>query len=259
MEPMIVARGVSRRFALAHNRTHELKQHVINLLQRRPSVQVEEFWALRNVSATIGRGDVVGVLGRNGSGKSTFLKVVAGLLRPTSGQLLVRRGARIGTMIELGVGFHPLLTGHENVRLNASIHGLSRREIDELYPRVVAYSGLEHFMDVALQTYSSGMQMRLAFAIAASSDPDILLLDEVFAVGDAAFQQQCADTVRERCARGKTVLFVSHSPHAVRALCHRLIVLEHGSLVFDGSVEEGLAFYGELVDRDPGVVGSATA
>ena len=248
-EPMIVARSVSRRFALAHNRTSELKQLVINLLQGQPSVDVEEFWALRDVSATIGRGEVVGVLGLNGSGKSTFLKLVAGLLRPTSGQLLVRRGARIGTMIELGVGFHPVLTGQENLRLNASIHGLSRRQIDEMYPKVVAYSGLEHFMDVALQTYSSGMRMRLAFAIAANSDPDILLLDEVFAVGDAVFQQKCAETVHELCDRGKTILFVSHSPAAVSAICHRLIVLSHGSLVFDGSVDEGLAFYEELAQR----------
>ena len=145
----------------------------------------------------VDHGEAVGLVGRNGSGKSTFLKLVAGIHRPTSGRLLVARGARIASMIELGVGFHPELTGRENVFLNAAIHGLSRSEIEAIYGAIVEYSGLEHFIDVPIKNYSSGMHMRLGFAIAANLDPDILLLDEIFAVGDADFQQRCIATVQQ--------------------------------------------------------------
>jgi ABC-type polysaccharide/polyol phosphate transport system ATPase subunit len=149
-------------------------------------------------------------------------------------------------MIELGVGFHGELTARENVFLNASIHGLGRKEIEALYPSIVAYSGLDHFMDVPLKTFSSGMHMRLGFAIAANLDPDILLLDEIFAVGDADFQEQCLRTVEDFQRRDKTILFVSHAPAAVRAICRRVLVLEHGRLLFDGPVDEGLEFYAGL-------------
>jgi ABC-type polysaccharide/polyol phosphate transport system ATPase subunit len=208
---------------------------------------IEEFWALRGVSASIDHGEVVGLVGRNGSGKSTFLKLIAGLHRPTSGRLLVARDARIAMMIAFGVGFHHELSGRENVFLNASIHGLSGAEIEAVYPAIVAYSGLEHFMDVPLKSYSSGMHMRLGFAVAASLDPEILLLDELFAVGDADFQQQCIRTLTEFRDRGKTILFVSHSPEAVRAICHRVLVLEHGKMHYDGGVDEGLRFYAQLL------------
>jgi ABC-2 type transport system ATP-binding protein len=160
--------------------------------------------------------------------------------------LLVSRDARFGTMIELGVGFHGELSGRENVFLNTSIHGLSRAETEAIYPAIVAYSGLGHFMDVPIKTYSSGMHMRIGFAIAANLNPDVLLLDEIFAVGDADFQQQCLQTVNDFRRRNKTILFVSHSPEAVRAICRRVLVLEHGRLVFDGPVEEGLDFYARL-------------
>ena len=243
MEPVIVAENLSKRFLLRHNHAGELKVKVLGLFHRSKRETVEEFWALRGVSATIGRGETVGIIGRNGSGKSTFLKLVAGLYRPTSGRLLVSRQARIGTMIELGLGFHGELSARENVFLNASIHGLGRAEIEALYPSIVAYSGLRHFMDVPLKTFSSGMHMRIGFAIAANMDPDILLLDEIFAVGDADFQQQCLRTVEDFRSRNKTILFVSHLPHAVRAICRRVLVLEQGRLVFDGPVDEGLDFY----------------
>lgn len=247
MEPVIVAEDLSKRFVLRHNRAAELKVRFLGLFDKSRRERLEDFWALRGVSATIGRGEAVGVVGRNGSGKSTFLKLIAGLHRPTSGRLLVARNARIGTMIELGIGFHGELTGQENVFLNTSIHGLSRRETEALYPAIVAYAGLEHFMDVPIKTYSSGMHMRLGFAIAANLNPDILLLDEVFAVGDADFQQQCIQTIKDFQLQGKTMLFVAHSADAVRAVCKRVIVLEHGCLMFDGGVEEGLAFYNHLL------------
>jgi ABC-type polysaccharide/polyol phosphate transport system ATPase subunit len=251
--PVIVADDLSKSFLLRHNRAGELKVRFLGLFHRHKREEIEEFWALRSVSATIGHGEAVGIIGRNGSGKSTFLKLVAGLHRPTSGRLLVSRGARIGTMIELGVGFHPELTGAENVFLNASIHGLGRREIEGLYPAIVAYSGLEHFMDVPIKNYSSGMHMRLGFAIAANLDPDILLLDEIFAVGDADFQQQCVRTLTECRRRGKTILFVSHAPESVRTICQRVLVLEHGRLVYDGGVDEGLDFYSRLVAGSPAI------
>jgi ABC-type polysaccharide/polyol phosphate transport system ATPase subunit len=246
MEPVIVAEDLSKRFFLRHNRAGELKVRFLGLFHRNKRETIEEFWALRGISAGIGQGEAVGVVGRNGSGKSTFLKLVAGLYRPTSGQLLVASNARIGTMIELGVGFHGELSGRENVFLNASIHGLGRAETEALYPAIVEYSGLGHFMDVPLKNYSSGMHMRIGFAIAANLNPDILLLDEIFAVGDADFQQQCLRTVTEFRKRGKTILFVSHSPEAVRAICHRVLVLEHGCLVYDGPVDEGLDYYARL-------------
>jgi len=247
MTPAIVAENLSKRFMLRHNRAGELKVRFLGLFDKHKRETLEEFWALRGVSASIGHGEAVGVVGRNGSGKSTFLKVVAGLHRPTSGRLLMARHARIGTMIELGVGFHGELTGQENVVLNTSIHGLSRAETDAIYPAIVEYSGLGHFMDVPIKNYSSGMHMRLGFAIAANLDPDILLLDEVFAVGDAEFQQQCMQTMTEFRSRGKTILFVSHSAAAVRAVCERVLVLEHGTLIFDGPADEGLARYEQLL------------
>jgi len=246
MDAAIIAEGLSKRFYLHHNRAGELKVRFLGLFHPSKREIVEEFWALRDVSISIGRGETVGVVGRNGSGKSTLLKLVAGLHRPTTGRLLVARAARIGTMIELGVGFHGELSGRENVFLNASIHGLSRAATEAIYPAIVAYSGLEHFMDVPIKNYSSGMHMRIGFAIAANLDPDILLLDEIFAVGDADFQQQCVRTVKDFRARGKTILFVSHSAESVRAICGRVLVLDHGRLLYDGAVEEGLACYADL-------------
>jgi ABC-2 type transport system ATP-binding protein/lipopolysaccharide transport system ATP-binding protein len=247
MRPVIVAQGLSKSFLLRHNRAAELKVRFLGLFHRHKREVVEEFWALRGLSVTIGHGEALGVVGRNGSGKSTLLKLIAGIYRPTDGHLFVERATRIGTMIELGVGFHGELTGRENVFLSASIHGFSGNDIEALYPVIVAYSGLEHFMDVPLKNYSSGMRMRLGFAIAANLVPDILLLDEIFAVGDAHFQEQCIRTLTEFRQRGKTILFVSHSPEAVRAICRRLLVLEHGRLLYDGEVDQGLHFYDRLV------------
>lgn len=251
MTPAIVAENLSKRFVLRHNRAGELKVRFLGLFDGRKRETREEFWALQGVSATIAHGEAVAVVGRNGSGKSTFLKLMAGLHRPTGGRLLMARDARIGTMIELGVGFHGELTGQENVMLNTSIHGLRREQAEAIYPAIVEYSGLAHFMDVPIKNYSSGMHMRLGFAIAAHLDPDILLLDEVFAVGDAEFQGQCIRTINQFRARGKTILFVSHSAVAVRAVCDRVLVLEHGRLMFDGPVDRGLEHYEQLVGGGP--------
>jgi ABC-type polysaccharide/polyol phosphate transport system ATPase subunit len=250
MSVVIEAQQVSKRFLLRHNRSNDLKVRFLSMFHDHYREVVEEFWALRDVSLTIRSGEAVGIIGRNGSGKSTLLKIVAGLHLPTSGRMLVAEHARIGAIIELGVGFHPELSGAENVYLNASVYGLSRAEIAALYPGVVAYSGLEHFMDTPLKSYSSGMQLRLGFAVAANLDPEILLLDEIFAVGDAEFQRNCLDTLAQFRARGKTILFVSHAPAAIRSMCDRVCVLDQGRVVFDGPAEEGLAFYEELTGAE---------
>jgi ABC-2 type transport system ATP-binding protein len=244
--PVIEAQQLSKRFLLHHNASVELKVRLLNLLHPSRRDSIEEFWALRDVSLRIERGEAVGLIGRNGSGKSTLLKLIAAIHRPTQGRLLVSRAANICSMIELGVGFHHELTGRENVFLNAAIHGLNHAEIDRIYDAIVEYSGLRHFMDVPIKNYSSGMHMRLGFAIVANLDPDILLLDEIFAVGDAEFQQQCVATVSQFLADGKTLVFVSHSADAVRAICGRVCVLDHGRLLFDGAVEDGLSFYHQL-------------
>src|SRR5262249_40758882 len=177
------------------------------------------------------------------------MKLIAAIHQPTSGHLLVERDTRIGTMIELGVGFHPELTGAENVGLNAAIYGLSQEEIERLYPAIVKYSGLEHFMDVPLKNYSSGMHMRLRFAVAANLHTDLLLLDEVFAVGDPDLQKQCIRTLQTFQSQGRTIVFVSHSADAIRSICRRVCVLDRGRLVFDGDVDNGLRMYERTMER----------
>jgi ABC-2 type transport system ATP-binding protein/lipopolysaccharide transport system ATP-binding protein len=248
----IIAQNLSKRFLLRHNKTVELKVRFLSVFHVNKRETVEEFWALRDVSMSIGKGETVGLVGRNGSGKSTFLKLVAGIYRPTSGHLWVPRHARLGSMIELGVGFEPELTGRENIFLSTSIHGLSRSEAAAIYPAIVEYSGLEHFMDVPIKNYSSGMHMRLGFAISANLDPDILLLDEIFAVGDADFQHRCVRTIADFKKRGKTILFVSHEPEAVRSICDRVLVLDQGHLLFDGCVDDGLSYFAGLASEEGG-------
>jgi ABC-2 type transport system ATP-binding protein len=245
--PAIDARDVSKRFVLRHNADPSLKSRFLGLLHRRQREVREDFWALRGISLTVAAGESVALVGRNGSGKSTFLKLVAGIYRPTGGHLYMPARARVGSMIELGVGFHPDLNGTENVFLNAAINGLSRAQIHDIYEAIVDYSGLHRFMDVPLKNYSSGMHMRLGFAIAANLDPDILLLDEIFAVGDEDFQQQCRGTIERFAAEGRTLLFVSHSAASVRSICRRVCVLDYGRLMFDGGVEEGLTEYHRIL------------
>lgn len=243
MAVVIQARNLSKQFVLRHNPSGELKTRFLALLHRDRRQRSEEFWALRDITLEIACGESVGLVGRNGSGKSTFLKLVAAIHRPTSGQLLISRHARIGSMIELGIGFHPELTGEENVYINTAIHGLSRDEARGIYEAVVDYSGLRQFMDVPIKSYSSGMHMRLGFAIAAQLEPDILLLDEVFAVGDEDFQKQCMRTLQGFLADGRTILFVSHSAAAVQAVCSRVAVLDCGQLQYEGAVDSGLTHY----------------
>ncbi len=197
--------------------------------------------ALDDVSFTVGEGEVFGIIGANGAGKSTLLKVLAGITDPTTGHAILR--GRIASLLEVGTGFHPELTGRENVFLNGTILGLRQREIREEYKRIVEFAGLDHFMDTPVKRYSSGMQVRLAFAVAAHLRPEILLIDEVLAVGDIAFQRKCLGAMKDVAGGGRTVLFVSHNMAAVSSLCHRVLMLRHGKVVAIGPTDEIIETY----------------
>ena len=255
MRPIVIAQDLSKTFPL-HHRVLSVKERLMNVVRGRRGSD-EQFDAISHVNFEVAEGESVALVGRNGSGKSTLLKMIAGIHHATGGKLLVRRDLRIATMIELGVGFHPDLSGRENVSLNAAIHGLSREQIDAIYPRVVAYSELEPFMDNPIKTYSSGMVMRLGFAVSINLDPDLFLLDEIFAVGDEAFQQKCLQSMREFKERGRTMFFVSHSAEAVRQMCERAIVLDHGRVRFDGDALSGIREYRRVLTMSPLAVDSA--
>jgi ABC-type polysaccharide/polyol phosphate transport system ATPase subunit len=242
MEPgQIVAEGVSRRFRVNPHRNLTLKEAIL----RRETLKTEEIWALRDVSLAVERGESIGFVGRNGSGKTTLLRLIAGIFAPTSGRLEV--GGSVGSLLELGAGFHPDFTGRENIFLSGSIYGLKRKYIRERMDEIVAFAELERFIDLPVRTYSSGMHMRLGFAIAVHVDADILLLDEVFAVGDEAFQRKCIGKVLEFRERGGTVCFVSHSAPAVERLCDRAVLLSKGLVEYDGAASEALKRYHALL------------
>lgn len=205
-------------------------------------------WALRDVSFEVKRGQVVGIIGRNGAGKSTLLKVLSRITEPTCGRVVIR--GRVGSLLEVGTGFHPELTGRENIYMNGSILGMSKKEIDNKFDEIVDFSGVEKFLDTPVKRYSSGMTVRLAFAVAAHLNPEILIVDEVLAVGDAEFQEKCLGKM-ESVSRGegKTVLFVSHNMGAIRKLCSRVILLRQGRLVSDGDANATIAAYLTNLDR----------
>src|SRR5580693_7328273 len=214
-----------------------LRNHLTRLLTRR---REKPFFALKRVSFSLQRGESLAVIGSNGAGKSTLLGLVAGISKPDEGVVTVN--GQVTALLELGSGFHPSLTGRENVRLNAALLGLSRRQTDEAYERIVEFSGIREFIDEPLRTYSTGMTMRLAFSVAINRDPEVLLVDEILAVGDAAFQAKCVDKIHEFRRAGKTLLFVSHSG-MVGELCDRAIWLDHGELILSGAVGAVLGAY----------------
>ncbi len=203
-------------------------------------------WALRNVSLEIREGDVVGLIGRNGAGKSTLLKILSRITQPTTGRVTIR--GRVSSLLEVGTGFHPELTGRENVYMNGTILGMTKREIDRKFDEIVDFSGVEKFLETPVKRYSSGMQVRLAFAVAAHLDPEVLIVDEVLAVGDAEFQMKCIGKMQSVAKSGRTVLFVSHNMGAVSNLCERGVVLSNGSITFSGTAEEAVQNYLSLVD-----------
>lgn len=234
---------VSKRFVI--RKDNSLKERLVTLgrLGRRHR---EEFWALRGVSANIEAGHTVALIGHNGSGKSTLLKVIGGIIDSTAGT--VQRRGRIAALLELGAGFHPDLTGRENVFLNASILGLSREQTEDRFDEILAFSGIGEFIDTQVKFYSSGMYVRLAFAVAVHTDPDLLLVDEVLAVGDEAFQRKCLDKIRSFQEEGRTIILVTHSLSQVIELCDRAILLDHGRVEFDGEPRSAVARFRDLLE-----------
>jgi ABC-2 type transport system ATP-binding protein len=220
--------NVSKRFQLQEGRT--LREFVPAMF--RGHAWSEPFYALRDVTFNMDRGETVGIIGRNGSGKSTILKLIAGVTAPTKGD--VRVAGRVSPLIELGAGFHPDLTGRENIHLNASLLGMSGREINERFDEIVEYAEIMEFLDTPVKRYSSGMYMRLAFSVAVHSDPEVLLVDEVLSVGDAFFQDKCLATMHDFQRRGTTIIVVSHSLELITRFCERAIWLEHGRIVTEG-------------------------
>jgi len=201
----------------------------------------EEIWAVRDVSFEVPQGQVLGVIGRNGAGKSTLLKMLTRITTPTSGRAEIR--GRVGSLLEVGTGFHPELTGRENVYLNGAVLGMKRREISRKFPAIVEFAGVEKFIDTPVKRYSSGMYVRLAFAVAAHLEPEILLVDEVLAVGDAEFQRRCLGRMQDFGASGRTVVFVSHNMQAIARLCQRTLLFDGGTVVRDGPSPEVVAEY----------------
>ncbi|MBR2731031.1 MAG: ABC transporter ATP-binding protein [Clostridia bacterium] len=242
--PAIVVDNVSILFNLNKEKVDNLKEYVIKLLTRK--LHFTEFWALKNISFTVEKGERVGVLGFNGAGKSTLLKTIAGVLKPTEGS--VRVSGVIAPMLELGAGFDMNYSGKENIFLYGATMGYSRKFIEEKYDEIVAFSELQDFIEVPVKNYSSGMRARLGFAIATAVEPEILILDEVLSVGDAKFRKKSEAKIRSMFDKGITVLFVSHSTEQILNICDKAILLDHGRLIAQGTAQEVCAQYNEMVN-----------
>jgi len=238
---------VSRRFRVYPKDARTLKELIVT----RGRGRGEDVWALSGVALAIRPGEAVGLVGRNGSGKTTLLKLIGGIIKPSLGRLEV--GGRVASLLELGAGFHPEFTGRENVFLNGALHGLTRAEIRERMDEIVEFAGIGHYVDLPVRTYSAGMYMRLGFAVAAHVDADVLLLDEIFAVGDEEFQRKCFGRISQFKQGGGTIVFVSHDAASVERLCERAVLLRDGLVDFDGSTHEAILRYRSHLaeDRDP--------
>mgnify|MGYP002623348820 FL=1 len=249
-ELAITARGLGKRYRRLTRQRHDSVRDIIGASVagmfasnkvREAKREREMFWALKDADFDIERGENVGIIGLNGAGKSTLLKILSRITTPTTGTAQIN--GRLGALLEVGTGFHHELTGRENVYLYGSILGMTRQEVAAKYDAIVDFSEIEEFIDTPVKRYSSGMYVRLAFAVAAHLDPDILLLDEVLAVGDFAFQRKCMNFARELERKGATILFVSHNMFSIKTMCQRVIYLKKGQIVFDGPTNEGLKLY----------------
>ena len=227
---MIKAENISIRYLMTYDRVKSIKEYLVQMIKGK--IKYEEFWALKDVSFEVKKGEVLGIVGHNGAGKSTLLKVISGILKPTRGELNVN--GTVVPMLELGSGFDFDLTGRENIFLNGAILGYSEKFLKEKYDEIVAFSELGKFIEVPLRNYSSGMVVRLAFSIATVVNPDILIVDEILAVGDAAFQEKSKKRMLELMGGGTTVLFVSHSLDQIREMCDRVLWLDHGQVKMYG-------------------------
>ena len=247
-EPIIEVKHLSKQYSIGTDTTYKTLSESLTSAVRHPLKTLKDcrrpndtFWALKDVNFEVERGEVVGIIGRNGAGKSTLLKVLSRITYPTEGE--VRMRGRVGSLLEVGTGFHPELTGRENIYFNGAILGMKKREIDEKFDEIVKFSGVEKFLDTPVKRYSSGMQVRLAFSVAANMDPEILIVDEVLAVGDAEFQKKCLGKMKDVSESGKTVLFVSHNIAAIQNLCNSSLVLDVGKVVFHGDIQDGITNY----------------
>jgi lipopolysaccharide transport system ATP-binding protein len=258
-DSIISVEGLSKRYILGHVSTQRSSATLRDTIQLEASNfarkvgdlvrgrqilegdQTEEFWALKDVSFEVKRGEVVGIIGRNGAGKSTLLKILSRITEPTEG--MVRLRGRIASLLEVGTGFHPELTGRENIFLNGSILGMTQHEIRRKFDEIVAFAEIDRFIDTPVKRYSSGMYVRLAFAVAAHLEPEVLVVDEVLAVGDVEFQRKCLGKMGEIAGDGRTVLLVSHNTHAIRALCDSAIALDKGQLIYFGNTDKAIQLY----------------
>ena len=236
---------VAKRFRLVHERNSTLKATIFSGFKRTVH---EEFWALKGVSFDVPEGKTYGIIGHNGSGKSTLLKCMARIYQPNRGTITTR--GKMSALLELGAGFHPELSGRENVYLNGSILGMSKRDVDRRFDGIVEFAGLEHFIDTPVKNYSSGMFVRLGFSVAITVEPDVLLVDEVLAVGDESFQQRCMEKFADLRSSGRTVVIVSHSLDTVRSMCDAAAWLDHGTLLKEGDAHEVVSAYLESVSDD---------
>jgi ABC-type polysaccharide/polyol phosphate transport system ATPase subunit len=245
-EPVILAEGLGKSYTLASTseRYHTIRDRFSSFISRRDRAKnhAEPFWALRDVSFEVFRGEVLGIIGRNGAGKSTLLKILSRITEPTLGRLALR--GRVASLLEVGTGFHPELSGRENIFLNGAVLGMTKREIAAKFDEIVAFAEVERFLDTPVKRYSSGMHVRLAFAVAAHLEPEVLVVDEVLAVGDAAFREKCLGKMRTVTREsGCTVFFVSHNLSTVRQLCSRCLWMDAGRLLHDGSPDEAITHY----------------
>jgi lipopolysaccharide transport system ATP-binding protein len=253
MQPAIRVENLSKSYRVAHNQQRgdyrTLRDSIVDavkapfrrVMNRGESAKADDFWALKDVSFEVQPGEVVGIIGSNGAGKSTLLKILSRITKPTMGR--IELNGRVGSLLEVGTGFHPELTGRENIYLNGSILGMSRKEIAKKFDEILAFAGVETFLDLPVKRYSSGMYVRLAFAVAAHLELEILVVDEVLAVGDQAFQQKCLGKMKDVTQSGRTVLFVSHNMAAVRALCNRGVFVESGCIRHIGDVDSTTEYY----------------
>ncbi len=242
-KPAIEVDNVSMKFSLSREKVDSLKDYIFKTIKR--EIQYNEFWALKNISFTVEKGDRVGILGLNGAGKSTLLKVISGVFKPTEGH--VDKHGKIVPLLELGAGFDPQYTGKENIYLYGAMLGYTKKFIDSKYDEIVEFSELQKFMDVPVKNYSSGMKSRLGFAIATVVEPKILILDEVLSVGDAKFRKKSENKIMSMFDSGVTVLFVSHSLEQVKRLCNKAMILEKGQLIAYGDIEPISEQYNEMI------------
>lgn len=261
----IEVENLSKSYIISHQTSRRpsslrelIAEPIDRIFKRRASIATEsdsieakeEFWALKDISFEVGEGERIAVIGGNGAGKSTLLKILSRITEPTSGELRIR--GKVASLLEVGTGFHPELTGRENIFLNGAILGMKKTEISSKFDSIVAFSGVEKFIDTPVKHYSSGMYVRLAFSVSAWLDPDILIVDEVLSVGDQAFQRRCAERMKELTGAGRTVLFVSHSMQAVKAMCEKALHLQQGRAVSFMSVEDAAAQYIQSIELNDG-------